>query len=113
MVKGKEVLLEYLFEVWAAGREHELVRLEGPIATGERHVGQRRRRVDSCEQLAEVLQVVVPLQVERLVARQPLHLHHHSLIKTQITPLHVRWISHRKPTLLRPLHKIIIITTYF
>lgn len=53
------------------------MRLEGPIAAGERHVRERRRRVDSCEQLAQVLQVVVPLQVERLIAHQPLHLHHH------------------------------------
>lgn len=69
--------LEYLFEIRATSREHELVRLECSIAAGERHVCQRRGRVDRREQLAEVLQVVVPLQVERLIARQPLHLHHH------------------------------------
>lgn len=53
------------------------MRLEGSIAAGERHVRERRRGIDGREQLAKVLQVVVPLQVERLVARQPLHLNHH------------------------------------
>lgn len=77
--------LEYLLEVGATRWEHEFVRLEGPIAAGERHVGQRRRRVDSREQLAQVLQVVVPLQVERLVAHEPLHLHRHKHYQTQIT----------------------------
>lgn len=106
--------LEYLFEIRAASRQYELVRLEGPITAGERHVRERRRRVDGREQLAQVLQVVVPLQVERLVAHEPLHLHHHKHYQTQITHFSTKLKKiTRKPSLLRPLHKIIIITTYF
>lgn len=77
--------LKYLLEVGATRREDELVRLEGAIAAGERDVRQRRRRVDGGEQLAQVLQVVVPLQVERLVAHEPLHLHRHKHCQTRNT----------------------------
>lgn len=111
----KQYLLENLLEIRATSRQDELVSLKGAIAAGERDVCERRRRVDGREQLAQVLQVVVPLQVERLVAHQPLHLHHHKHFinhKSLTTSRLIKKID-RKPSLLRPLHKIIIITTYF
>lgn len=61
------------------------MRLEGSVAAGQGHIRQRRRRVDGREQLAQVLEVVVPLQVERLVADDTLHSAHSSETHTQNT----------------------------
>lgn len=84
--------LENLLEIRATSRQNQLVGLKGAIAAGERDVCERRRRVDGREQLAQVLQVVVPLQVERLVAHQPLHLHHHK-----------HFMNHKSLTTSRPI----------